>query len=134
MVNWESGRFGLPAASAAWTVQVVQARLFGLQCNDSLTCQEACSNSDTVDRKNESLTEIRKSGNFENTDFRIAGNPDFRKSDLRNSGKPENPDFQVFRFPVFSENRKVLKSGKKASDVELAHVEIPLKSMMIVKS
>ena len=71
--------------------------------------------------------EVRKS---ENLDFQISENPDFRKSDFRKSGKPENPDFRIFRFSGFSENRKIQKSGKKASDVEFAYVEFPLKSMV----
>ena len=75
------------------------------------------------------IPEFRKS---ENLDFQISENPDFRKSDFRKSGKPENPDFRIFRFSGFSENRKIQKSGKKASDVEFAYVEFPLKSMVIV--
>ena len=72
--------------------------------------------------------EVRKS---ENLDFQISENPDFRKSDFRKSGKPENPDFRIFRFSGFSENRKTQKSCKKASDVEFAYVEFPLKNMVI---
>ena len=72
--------------------------------------------------------EVRKS---ENPDFRISGNPNFRKSDFRKSGKSLNSDFRIFRFPGFSENRKIQKSGKKASDVEFAYVELPLKSRLI---
>ena len=72
--------------------------------------------------------EVRKS---ENPDFQIFENPDFRKSDFRKSGSPENPDFWIFRFSGFSENRKIQKSCKKASDVEFAYVEFPLKSTVI---
>ena len=71
-------------------------------------------------------------GKSENPDFWISGNPDFRKSDFWNSEKPETSDFQVFRFSGVSENRNVEKSGKNASDVEFAHVEFPLQSMVIV--
>ena len=63
-----------------------------------------------------------------------SGFSDFRKSDFRKSGKPENQDFRMFRFSGFSENRKIPKSGKKASDVEFAYVEFPLKSMVIISS
>ena len=74
--------------------------------------------------------QVRKS---ENPDFRISENPDFRKPGFRKSGKIKNPDFRIFRFSGFSENRKIQKSGKKASDVEFAYVEFPLKSMVIWK-
>ena len=37
----------------------------------------------------------------------------------------------MFRFPGFSENREIHKSGKKASDVEFVYVEFPLRNMVI---
>ena len=83
------------------------------------------------DSRKSGFSEIWKSGNLKTRIFRVSENPDFRKSEFRKSGESENPEFRIFRFSGFSENRKTPKPGKKASDVEFAYVEFPLKSMEI---
>ena len=87
---------------------------------------------------------FREIGISENPDCRRFGSPEIRKSgysDSRKSGLSEfgflkflkngNPFFRAFWFSAFSEHRNIQQSGKKASDVEFAHVEFPLKSMVI---
>ena len=77
------------------------------------------------------FSEIRKS---ENLKIRIFGFPEIQILGNRISETPENPKLRIFRysdFPFFSENRKIQKFGKKASDVDFAHVEFPLQSMVV---
>ena len=86
----------------------------------------------------------RKIGIFGNPDFRRFRSPDIWKSGFSDSRKsrfseigfPEknlgfSENNQVFRFPGFSENRKIQKSCKKTSDVEFACVEFPVRNMVI---
>ena len=98
--------------------------------------------SDASEKSTSDAPEIRKFGfsDFRESGFSViwnarkSGNPDVRISehpDFRKVGKIPNPDSQIFQCFGFSGNRKNQKSGKKASDVEFAYVEFPLRNMVI---
>ena len=80
------------------------------------------------------FSKIQKSGNLK---IRIFEFPEIRNFGNRTSEIQENPKVRMIRYSdvfVFSQNRNIRTLGKKikkASDVEIAHVEFCLKSMVI---
>ena len=79
------------------------------------------------DFRTSGFSEIRKSGNLK---IRIFGFPAIRIFGNRISEIPENLKIRFFRssdFPFFREIGKSRNPVKKASDVEFAYVEFPLK-------
>ena len=83
------------------------------------------------DFRKSGFSEIWKSGNLKIWIFRF---PKIRISGNRTSENPENPKIRIFGYSDFPDFRKIgksKKSGKKASDVEFAYVEFPLKSTVM---
>ena len=74
--------------------------------------------------------EIWKSGHLK---IRILGFPEIRIFGNRISENPENPELRIFKHFIFPDFREIgqSKKSKKASNVEFAYVEFPLKSMVI---